>query len=292
MFRKDDFECRERRHHQATPEGEVMQRTHNKGCADEMHFVQRQRSDWNPYKRKDLKYERNLRDESGISALTHKSKAWCLMCSCRNRTRDAEAGRQKQADSPLGHHWLTIISKQEATNLTTMSGLQSGPQMASLASPLSMHPGGHDKAALQCDWIVRPQQSCKQNHERLIDLFIPVLTYFHQRVLRSWYFIKRLIRGKKKKKKRFYNNGNFFLLHCASDIWRLPSAWRHRQSTSTLWGCAQRHFNLRHVFEKQYMKILAIFLGQAFNISFAPCYNSITNCHCCKQQGISVCTAA
>lgn len=62
-------------HSQATPEGKAMQRRQNNGCGDEIHFVRRQRSDWNPYKRKDLKYERNLRDESGISALIHKSKA-------------------------------------------------------------------------------------------------------------------------------------------------------------------------------------------------------------------------
>lgn len=109
-----------------------MQRAQNNGCGDEIHFVRRQRSGWNPYKRKDWKYERNLRDESGISALIHKSKAWCLMCCCWNRTKDAEAGRQTQPDTPLisspdpadGHRRLTIISKQEATNLTTVSGLR------------------------------------------------------------------------------------------------------------------------------------------------------------------------
>lgn len=49
------------------------------------------------------------------------------MCCCRNRTRDAEAVRQTKPDTPLvllldpadGHRRLTIISKQEATNLTT-----------------------------------------------------------------------------------------------------------------------------------------------------------------------------
>lgn len=111
-------EWREKRHNQATPEGD------NNGCADEIHFVRQQRTDWNPYKRKDLKYESNLRDESGISALIHKSKAWCLMCCCRTRTSDAEAETGRLATLSLdpadGRCRLTIISKQEATNLTTI----------------------------------------------------------------------------------------------------------------------------------------------------------------------------
>lgn len=155
-----------------------MQRTQNNCCADEI----QQRSDWNPYKGKDLKYERNLRDESGISALIHKSKAWCLMCCCRNRTRDAEAVRQKQADSPLCH-WtqqtavadsqLSASKKQQISQLFQVFGSlfcrtpmahfgQSVMWKLSSSSadhrltPLSMHPSGHDKEVLQSHWRVRP----------------------------------------------------------------------------------------------------------------------------------------
>lgn len=179
-----------------------MQRTQNNCCADEIHFVRQQRSDWNPYKRKDLKYERNLRDESGISALIHKSKAWCLMCCCRNRTRDAEAVRQKQADSPLcrwtqrtavADSQLSASEKQQISHLfQVFSKVFSRMPMARLGQsvmwklssssdyhrlgPLSFNPSGHDKAVLQSDWRVRPElktKSWKQNRTRFIDF------YFH-----------------------------------------------------------------------------------------------------------------